>query len=78
MIWEIQRQLGVRAPRPRLRSCDALLQDEWYGFPAFVAWLVIPGFTQKQRGIHHVGHELAHALAAGSFFFLTFGARILR
>ena len=29
-IRELQRQLGVRAPRPRVRPRDGLLPDEWW------------------------------------------------
>jgi Recombinase zinc beta ribbon domain/Recombinase len=46
-IRQLQRQLGVRAPRPRVRQHDALLPDEWW--PAeLVRTLGIP-----RASLHH-------------------------
>ncbi len=41
MIMQLQRQLGVRAPRPRVRHHDDLFSDEWW-LPELARLLGIP------------------------------------
>ena len=55
-IRELQRRLGVRAPRPRVRQRDGLLPDEWW--PAeLVRALEIP----RASLYHWISHGLVRA-----------------